>query len=129
VTATADAGEVIRAGTLYLRQLYRNFAHINDSVQRIKFTMASYNCGYSHVLDAQNLARVRGLKDTVWDDHVEKMILALSFPQNYNHEVVKFGYVRGLEPLQYVEQIFQRYDHYRKFIDQDGPENLSLAGS
>ncbi|WP_373018232.1 transporter substrate-binding domain-containing protein [Muriicola sp.] len=129
VTATADAGEVISAGTRYLAQLYKNFAHVNDSIQRIKFTMASYNCGYSHVLDAQNLAQVKGLKDTVWDGHVDKMILALSFPQNYNHEVVKYGYVRGLEPFKYVEQIFQRYDHYRKFIDREEPENLSLAGS
>ncbi|NER10062.1 membrane-bound lytic murein transglycosylase F [Muriicola jejuensis] len=129
VTATADAGEVIRAGTHYLGQLYENFSHIADSVQRIKFTLASYNCGYSHVLDAQNLAQVKGLKDTVWDGNVAEMILALSFPQNYNHEVVKFGYVRGLEPFQYVEQIFQRYDHYRKFIDREEPENLSLAGS
>jgi len=129
VTETADAGEVIRAGSKYLRQLYRNFSHITDSVQRIKFTMASYNCGYSHVLDAQSLAQVKGLKDTIWDDHVEKMILALSFPQNYNHEVVKFGYVRGMEPFQYVEQIFQRYDHYRKFIDKEDVENTSLAGS
>ncbi len=129
VTATADAGEVIRAGTRYLGQLYENFSHIADSVQRIKFTLASYNCGYSHVLDAQNLAQVKGLKDTVWDGNVAEMILALSFPQNYNHEVVKFGYVRGLEPFQYVEQIFQRYDHYRKFIDREEPENLSLAGS
>ena len=129
VTATADAGEVIRAGAQYLRQLYNNFSHVPDSVQRIKFTMASYNCGYSHVLDAQNLAKVKGLKDTIWDDHVEKMILALSLPQNYNHEVVKFGYVRGLEPLQYVQQIFKRYEHYRKFIEQEETESLVLAGS
>ncbi|MBT8284250.1 MAG: transporter substrate-binding domain-containing protein [Flavobacteriaceae bacterium] len=129
VTETADAGEVIRAGSKYLRQLYRNFAQVTDTVQRIKFTMAAYNCGYSHVLDAQNLAREKGLKDSIWDDHVEKMILALSFPKNYNHEVVKFGYVRGLEPFQYVEQIFQRYDHYQKFIDREEPANRSLAGS
>jgi membrane-bound lytic murein transglycosylase F len=129
VTATADAGEVIRAGSRYLRQLYDNFSHVEDSVQRIKFTLASYNCGFSHVQDAQNLARVRGLRDTIWDDHVEKMVLALSLPQNYNHEVVKYGYVRGMEPLQYVEQIFQRYDHYRKFIDSEEPEISGLAGS
>ncbi|QBA65304.1 transporter substrate-binding domain-containing protein [Muriicola soli] len=129
VTETADAGEVIKAGSKYLRQLYQNFEQITDSVQRIKFTMAAYNCGYSHVLDAQNLAREKGLKDSIWDDHVEKMILALSFPKNYNHEVVKFGYVRGLEPFQYVEQIFQRFDHYQKFIDKEEPENRSLAGS
>jgi membrane-bound lytic murein transglycosylase F len=79
--------------------------------------MASYNCGYSHVQDAQQLAMIKGLDSTVWDDHVEKMIIALSYPQNYNHEVVKYGYVRGLEPYEYVDQIFKRYEHYQKFID------------
>jgi membrane-bound lytic murein transglycosylase F len=129
VTATADAGEVISAGSRYLKKLYDNFEEITDSVQRIKFAMAAYNCGLSHVVDAQNLAQVKGLNNTVWDDHVEKMILALSLPQNYNHEVVKYGYVRGLEPLQYVQQIFQRYDHYRKFIDSETSLNLGLTGS
>lgn len=120
VTASLDPSDVIRGGSKYLKKLYDRFAHIPDSVQRTKFTMASYNCGYSHVLDAQNLAHIKGLNDTIWDGHVEKMILALSYPKNYNHEVVKYGYVRGLEPFEYVDQIFKRYDHYREIIDQDG---------
>ncbi len=120
VSASLDPTDVIRGGSKYLKTLYDRFEHITDSVQRMKFTMASYNCGYSHVIDAQNLAHIKGLNDTIWDEHVEKMILALSYPKNYNHEVVKYGYVRGLEPFEYVDQIFKRYDHYRKFINQDG---------
>ncbi len=117
IVEQADPGEVIRGGTNYLKRLYKSFEGVTDSIQRLKFTMASYNCGYSHVQDAQQLALIKGLDSTVWDDHVEKMIIALSYPQNYNHEVVKYGYVRGLEPYEYVDQIFKRYEHYQKFID------------
>jgi membrane-bound lytic murein transglycosylase F len=49
---------------------------------------------------------------------VEKMILALRFPKNFNDPVVKHGYLRGKEPYNYVRQIFERYDHYQKFIKE-----------
>lgn len=113
----SDPKDIIKGGANYLKRMHDRFEAIPDAVQRIKFAMASYNCGYSHVVDAQKLAAVNGLDSTVWDEHVEKMIVALSYPQNFNHEVVKFGYVRGIEPFQYVDEIFKRYEHYREFID------------
>ena len=108
----------IKAGTKYLKQLYNNFDEITDSVERIKFTLASYNCGYYHVKDAQYLARQEDLDHHIWDDNVEKMIIALSYPSNYNKPGVHYGYVRGIEPATYVEQIFEHYEHYTKFIDR-----------
>ncbi|MDX1628861.1 MAG: lytic transglycosylase F, partial [Fulvivirga sp.] len=106
-------------GSKYLKELYSKFDDIPDSVQRLKFTMASYNCGYYHVRDAQKLAETQNLDPTQWDDHVEEMILALSYPKNYNKEIIKYGYVRGIEPYEYVEQIFKRYDHYTQFIEKN----------
>jgi len=111
-----DPEKNLYAGTRYLKHLWDKFEMVEDSVQRIKFTLASYNCGYYHVADAQNLAEQRGLDRNKWDNNVEKMILELSYPDNYNNPVVKYGYVRGIEPHTYVEQIFERYDHYRHFI-------------
>jgi membrane-bound lytic murein transglycosylase F len=108
----------IRGGTAYLKQIGENFTMIEDSVQRIKFTMASFNCGYYHVRDAQNLAKHEGLNPAVWDDQVENIVLELSYPENYNNPVVHYGYVRGIEPYVYVRQIFERFDHYRQFIDR-----------
>jgi membrane-bound lytic murein transglycosylase F len=107
----------IEGGTRYLKRLWDNFEAIEDSVQRIKFTLASYNCGYYHVLDARTLAEMNNLDPNRWDDNVEEMILELSYPDNYNKEGIKYGYVRGIEPYTYVRQIFERYDHYRKFIE------------
>lgn len=118
VTNLSDPGDNIRAGTQYLKRMYDNFEQVEDSIQRMKFAMASYNCGYSHVLDAQNLSEVNDLKKNIWDENVEEMILELSYPENFNHEVVNFGYVRGIEPYTYVEQIFERYDHYLNFIEK-----------
>ena len=118
VTNRSDPEQSIKGGTKYLKRIWKNFEHIPDSIQRTKFAMASYNCGMGHVFDAQRLAEIEGLKKDVWDDHVETMVLKLSKPEYYNHPIVKYGYVRGLEPYNYVKQIFERYQHYVQFINE-----------
>lgn len=118
VTNRADPVQSIKGGTTYLKQLWKNFEHVQDSVQRIKFTMASYNCGLYHVIDAQKLASEKGLDEDIWDDNVENIVLNLNKPEYYNHPVVKYGYVRGSEPYNYVRQIFERYQHYIQFINE-----------
>lgn len=112
----SNPSESIRGGTAYLHQMYNEFESISDSITRIKFAMAAYNCGLGHVLDAQRLAIENNLKPDVWENNVDQMILALRFPNNYNNPVVKFGYVRGTEPVNYVNEIFQRYEQYCQFI-------------
>lgn len=108
----------LERGSTYLSRLYGYFDSIPDHTQRIKFAMASYNCGYNHVKDAQRLAPKYEFDPRRWDDNVEKMILALSKSSNYNDPLVKFGYLRGRETYNYVRQIFQRYDHYTQFIKE-----------
>ncbi|WP_111682586.1 MltF family protein [Winogradskyella tangerina] len=112
----SDPIESLRGGTAYLRQMYRYFDDILDEENRIKFALASYNCGIGHVLDAQRLAEANGLDPHIWTGHVDQMIKALSNPKNYNKPFIKYGYVRGSEPVAYVEQIFERYNHYNQFI-------------
>jgi len=108
----------LAGGTKYLKILYNRFDKITDETQRIKFTMASYNCGYEHVKDAQRLAKEKGLDSLKWDSNVEEMIVALSNTKNYNNPIIKFGYVRGIEPYTYIRQIFERYEHYQNFIKE-----------
>ena len=112
-----DPVQSIRGGTTYLSQIYDRFTDIPDEIDRIKFTLASFNCGYGHLRDAQRLAGENQLNPLVWEDNVDKMLLALRFPKNYNKEIIKYGYVRGTEPFIYVEQIFERFQHYKQFID------------
>ena len=112
----SDPKQNIQAGTNYLQQLYKQFEHIPDSINRMKLTLAAYNCGLGHVLDAQRLAEANDLDPQIWSDHVEGMLLQLRLPKHYNKPFIKYGYVRGTEPVAYVDQILDRYDHYKQFI-------------
>lgn len=114
----SDPRESLRGGTNYLKQLYDNFEHVPNTMDRIKFAMASFNCGYGHILDAQRLAKANGLDPLIWDDHVEPMLLALRLPKHFKKPMIKYGYVRGSEPVNYVAEIFERYEQYKTFIPQ-----------
>jgi membrane-bound lytic murein transglycosylase F len=80
--------------------------------------MGAYNSGYYHIKDARLLAKINKLNPNVWDRNVNEMLLALSYPQNYNHPSIDYGYVNGIEPYNYVNQIFERYEHYVNFIKE-----------
>lgn len=118
-----DPNANVAAGTAYLQQLWYKWKDIPDSLQRIKFTMASYNCGYGHVRDAQRLAAKYCNDRSTWDGNVEIYLRLLSQKEYFTDPVVRYGYVRGEEPYRYVMHIFERYEHYCRFIDatESGP--------
>ncbi len=113
-----DPNQNIKGGTKYLNYLFNRWTDIPDSLQRIKFTLASYNCGYSHVVDAQKLTVKYNGNGNLWDDNVEVYLKNLSKPKYYNDKLVKFGYVRGIEPYKYVREIFERYKLYQDVIPE-----------
>lgn len=117
VTDPYNPGQSLKAGAKYLNQMIDSHEEVKDSIQRIKFALGSYNCGLYHVKDAQKLAKKQGLDPLIWDNNVELALLDLSFPEHYNKSFIKYGYVRGEEPYNYVREIFKRYEHYQKFID------------
>jgi membrane-bound lytic murein transglycosylase F len=113
-----DPEQSIKGGLKYLNKLYNYWSSVPDSIQRIKFALASYNCGYGHVIDAKALAK-KHKKDTLnWDNGVDEFILKLSKPKYYRDPVVRSGYVRGSEPYNYVNDIFYRFKHYKDFVDE-----------
>ena len=118
VSNIQDPEQNIKAGSKYLGRMHSYWGQIPDSVQRIKFAMASYNCGYGHIKDAQKLAMKYGKDSLVWDDGVDYYVLNLSKSKFYNDPVVEFGYARGYEPYEYVKDIFERYKNYKTFASQ-----------
>lgn len=90
-------------------------ARIPDEGERIKFILASYNCGAGHVEDAQRLTEKYGGDPTRWDD-VSYWLLQKSSQQYSADPVVKFGFCRGIEPVNYVSLILARFDHYKQFV-------------
>ncbi len=83
---------------------------VSDPIERQKFTIAAYNAGPGHVLDAIALAEKYGYDPQKWDDNVEKAMLMKMNKKYYRDPVVKFGYSRGRETVDYVDRIWSYYD-------------------
>ena len=105
----------ILAGTKVMSRYsnYFNNPEINAR-DRIRFALASYNCGPGQVFDARDLAKEMGLDPNKWFGHVEKSMLLLS--KKEVAKKVRYGYCRCEEPVNYVSEIQNRYDHYVQIV-------------
>ncbi|MEQ9440761.1 MAG: transporter substrate-binding domain-containing protein [Cyclobacteriaceae bacterium] len=111
--------ESLRAGTAYLKWLDKIWQkYIPEERERLKFVLASYNAGQGHVLDARRLASKHGKNPNSWAD-VSEFLLLKSDPEYYNDPVVKSGYARGAEPVNYVREILNRYERYKQLVGDD----------
>ena len=112
----------IQAGVKHLAKLRKQWeAKLSDSLEIIKFTLGSYNVGGGHVRDAVRLAEKYGLDPDKWDDNVAQMLINKSKPKYYNDPVVKHGYCRGREPVNYVSSIFEYYELYKSALQKAPP--------
>ncbi len=124
VTDMKEPDQSVRAGARYLKKLYDNYwTELPDS-EAIKFTLASYNAGPGHVLDAQRLADYLNLDSTIWDGNVAEAIKMLADPQFFYNDVVKYGMCRGKEPFDYVREILQRKQIYDGFVEKVEADNI-----
>ena len=102
----------ISAAARYLAELEQTFSDIPSRHERQNFILAAYNGGAHHIRDAMALTRQAGRNATRWD-LVSEYVLKLSQPQYYENPVVRYGYMRGRETVDYVRLIRQRYQQYR----------------
>ncbi len=117
IDITTSPENNIKGGVLYLKHLQKIFEKkIPDENERIKFILAAYNAGTGNVLDAMRLTEKYGKNPLVWDNNVADFMLKKSDPQYYNDPVVKFGYCRGYESVNFVSEILARYLEYKNFI-------------
>jgi membrane-bound lytic murein transglycosylase F len=126
IDVTASPLNNVKAGTMYISRLQSIFeSKITDPEERIKFILASYNAGPGHVLDAMKLASKNGMNPEKWDGNVAVWLLKKSDPKYFNDSVVKNGYFRGTESVNFVTEVLERYDHYRNIIPAEA--RLSMA--
>ncbi len=108
----------IEAGLKYLKELDSKLKDIvtNDN-ERLKFVLAAYNAGIAHVFDARRLASKYKRNPNVWEGNVDYFLLNKSNPKYYNDSVVFYGYLRGEESYNYVNEILDRYEHFKNVAD------------
>ncbi len=100
----------IQGGVKYLNKIYQRFDDVN-TVDRMKFTMASYNIGYGHIRDAQMLAEQQKMDKNTWNTMI-KVLPLLRYRKYYKQ--TRYGYARGTEPVRYVERIMSYYEILRR---------------
>jgi membrane-bound lytic murein transglycosylase F len=100
-----NAAQNISAGARY-------FASVRDKIpdripepDRTWLTVAAYNVGFGHLEDARVLAQTRGKNPDSWSDVRDQLPL---LEQERWYSLVKRGYARGWEPVQFVDRV-QRF--------------------
>jgi membrane-bound lytic murein transglycosylase F len=113
--------ENIAAGIYHMKKQYHMFPNA-DSENRLKLSLASYNCGLGRIWDAQDIARfhrkevndweyireyLTKLKKSDWELHLEV------WPQGRPTHGYFYGYQ---ETIAYVDNIWELYDLYQHIL-------------
>ena len=105
ITDRTDAEQSIKAGSGYLHWLIGQMPDTIAREDRIWYALAAYNMGLGHVVDVRRLTKNLGGDPDNWLD-VKKNLPLLAEKRHYSN--LKYGYARGYEAFQYVENI-RRY--------------------
>jgi len=116
-----DPDQSIMGGVKYIKKLYDKYADAKNP-DRLLITIASYNVGRGHILDAQKIAKQRGFDPNSWSA-LEQILPLLRYPQYYKK--TGYGYCRGTEPVRYVNRIMTYYDILKKVEITNQHERLS----
>ncbi|WP_373778688.1 membrane-bound lytic murein transglycosylase MltF [Glaesserella sp.] len=102
-----DTEQSIKAGSEYLHLLINQLPQTIAEEDRIWFGLAAYNMGLGHLLDVRRLTKQLGGNPDNWLD-VKKNLPLLAEKRYYSN--LKYGYARGFEAFQYVENIRRYYN-------------------
>ena len=98
--------ESIFGGAKYFNSLLNKFSSFNES-SKINLALASYNAGPNHINDVILLAKKNNEDLEDWLV-LRKYLYKLNQKEYYKK--MRFGYARGWEAVQYVENVKQYYD-------------------
>ncbi len=104
-----DAAQSLDGGTRYLLQTRERMPSDITEPDRTWLALAAYNVGMGHLEDARVLTERAGKNPDLWED--VRQFLPLLQQKKY-YDTVKYGYARGSEPVQYVQNI----RHYRSIL-------------
>ncbi len=82
------------------------------AANRLKLTLAAYNCGIGRVADARRLAQHFGEDSTSWDV-VANYLKKMNSAEYYELQAVKYGRFTGAgQTLAYVRNVVSHYESY-----------------
>lgn len=102
-----DPKQSIDGGARYFKQRLNLISDKIPEPDRTWFALASYNVGIGHLEDARQLTIQQGGNPDKWMDVKQRLPLLM---EEKWHQQTKYGFARGKEPVQYVENIRSYYD-------------------
>jgi membrane-bound lytic murein transglycosylase F len=106
VTNREDPKQSIYGGAKYLSNLFKRLPSDIKGEDRFAMALAAYNQGLGHLSDARILTKRMGGDPTKWND-VRKYMPLLAKKQYYTK--AKHGYMRGWEPVKFVDNVRNYY--------------------
>ena len=98
--------ESIIGASRYLKKLSEKYTEFSKDT-KISMTLGAYNLGPGHISDIIKLSILDNKRIDDWDT-LKKYLLKLNKKQFYKQ--MKYGYARGWEAVQYIENVKQYYD-------------------
>lgn len=108
-----DPNVSVRVAVDCLLEYGSKYKTLPNELDQICFTLASYNAGSGHILDAIRLANKYNAPVDRWYGGIREYVILKSNPNYYNDPVVRFGYMRGRETADYVDNIIERQEYYK----------------
>ena len=110
-----DAEQSIHGGARYFKKVFSRIPERIPEPDRTWFTLASYNIGWGHVEDARKITQRQGGDPDRWVDVKERLPL---LRQKKYYKKTRYGYARGDEPVQYVDNIRRYYETLQWITDE-----------
>lgn len=102
----------LREGARIIKKHLEHYSYM-DSTNQWSFALAAYNAGQGHLADARRLAIDHNKNPNNWQ-HVSNALLKLMHRKYYQN--ARYGFCRGIETVQYVREIKNRYEIYKNIL-------------
>ncbi|KOO14179.1 murein transglycosylase [Vibrio xuii] len=124
VTDRLDPEQSVRGGVEYLRRMVSRIPDSIEEHEKIWFALASYNVGYGHMMDARRLTKKQGGNPDAWSDVKDRLPL---LRQKKYYSQTRYGFARGDEARNYVENIRRYYQSIIGHVEQQTADNDDVS--
>ncbi|MGA9574755.1 MAG: membrane-bound lytic murein transglycosylase MltF [Lysobacterales bacterium] len=107
ITDRLDPEQSIEGGARYFLRMRKRIPSRIPEPDRTWMALAAYNMGWGHLEDTRKLTQKQGGNPDRWQDVNERLPL---LSQEKWYRQTRFGYARGFEARQYVENIRSYFD-------------------
>ncbi|HKJ33077.1 MAG TPA: transporter substrate-binding domain-containing protein, partial [Balneolales bacterium] len=102
----------VREGIRILKEQLKHYAYM-DSTNQWDFALATYNAGPGHIADARRLVMDQYRNPNKWSNAARALLMLMKRKYYKN---ARYGFCRGIETVEYVDDIMNRYKMYQTIL-------------